>query len=211
MSERGRNWIESVPSPHSTRVNTPPTPEALSAVVRGDRAAREELVARWLPVVLRWCTCLGGPRVDPEDAAHDVMLVMLDRLPSLGDAGRYPQWLYGITRRVLAGHRRTAWVTRWLPIPLADWMFAAPTPRPASGRDELTAHVQRLIDGLPLHYREVLVLCEVEERSDVEVAEMLGVPLGTVKSRLRRARERFEAAARRSELHLALADLPEGG
>jgi RNA polymerase sigma-70 factor (ECF subfamily) len=44
------------------------------------------------------------------------------------------------------------------------------------------------LDELPLHHREVLVLCDLEERADSEVSEMLGVPKGTVKSRLRRAR-----------------------
>jgi RNA polymerase sigma-70 factor, ECF subfamily len=49
--------------------------------------------------------------------------------------------------------------------------------------------VQRAIDDLPVHYRETLLLCEVEEMSYREIAEILSVPIGTVMSRLARARK----------------------
>jgi RNA polymerase sigma-70 factor (ECF subfamily) len=49
--------------------------------------------------------------------------------------------------------------------------------------------VQRAIDGLPVHYREALLLCEVEEMSYREIAEILRIPIGTVMSRLARARK----------------------
>ena len=49
--------------------------------------------------------------------------------------------------------------------------------------------VQRAIDDLPVHYRETLLLCEVEEMSYQEIAEILSIPMGTVMSRLARARK----------------------
>jgi RNA polymerase sigma-70 factor (ECF subfamily) len=49
--------------------------------------------------------------------------------------------------------------------------------------------VQRAIDDLPVHYREALLLCEVEEMSYQEIAEILTIPIGTVMSRLARARK----------------------
>ena len=49
--------------------------------------------------------------------------------------------------------------------------------------------VQRAIDDLPAHYRETLLLCEVEEMSYQEIAEILTIPMGTVMSRLARARK----------------------
>ena len=49
--------------------------------------------------------------------------------------------------------------------------------------------VQRAIDDLPVHYREALLLCEVEEMSYLEIAEILSIPIGTVMSRLARARK----------------------
>ena len=58
--------------------------------------------------------------------------------------------------------------------------------------------VRNAIDQLPVAYREVLLLCEFEEMSYQEIAAMLGVPMGTVMSRLSRARSAFRDAVRRS-------------
>jgi RNA polymerase sigma-70 factor (ECF subfamily) len=54
--------------------------------------------------------------------------------------------------------------------------------------------MQRAIDDLPVHYRETLLLCEVEEMSYQEIAEILSIPIGTVMSRLARARKAVRAA-----------------
>jgi len=64
--------------------------------------------------------------------------------------------------------------------------------------------VQRAIDDLPVHYREALLLCDVEEMSYQEIAEILTIPMGTVMSRLARARK----AVRESLLSTAGAPLP---
>ena len=172
-----------------------PRPDTTTAAQRGDAGARELLFTTWLPVVLRWCAHLGGAGVDPEDAAHDVFLVVLRRLDRVYDEAHLPAWLFGVTRRMLAQHRRRAWVRRWVPGAVPD------PPDPAAGPARLAAvsqtgrAVQALLDAMPPTEREVLVLCLVEERSDREVSEMLGIPHGTVKSRIRRARARFLEAA----------------
>ena len=49
--------------------------------------------------------------------------------------------------------------------------------------------MERAIEELPMHYRETLLLCEVEEMSYLEIAEVLSIPIGTVMSRLARARK----------------------
>lgn len=174
-----------------------PTSSLIAHVRRGDRDARRELFELATPRVLAWCTHLGGPRVDAEDAAHDVLLRAMTALDRLEHPESFDAWLYGITRRVLAAHRRRAWIRRWLPGAVPD------APDPAKGPDGLAeladerAAVHRILDDLPEELREVLVLCDMEGNPDPTVAELLGIPTGTVKSRLRRARERFEAAVRR--------------
>ncbi len=170
----------------------------LPAVIAGDRAAGDKLYDLWGPVVLRWCARIGGPRVDEEDAAHDVFEHVFARLHTLRDPRAFPAWLFAATRRVVIDHRRRAWLRRWVPGLLPD--VADPQAEHRVERDDLARTVRDVVDALPADLREVLVLCEMEERNATEVAELVGVPLGTVKSRLRRARERFEAEARRRGL-----------
>jgi len=72
------------------------------AAAAGDDVATSRLGDRWLPVVLRWSNRLSGPKVDPEDAAHDAMMIVLRRLPDLRDPEAFPAWTYGILRRTIA-------------------------------------------------------------------------------------------------------------
>lgn len=151
------------------------------------------LFDQWLPVVLGWCKRLGSGRINAEDAAHDVFEIVLQRLSSLRDPSVFSSWLYGITRRVLAGHRRRAWFRKWLPGIEPEGIDEGPSPFRRAEQSEVAVRVQHALSQLTDAHREVLVLCDLEERADSEVAEMLGVPKGTVKSRLRRARINLRA------------------
>lgn len=166
----------------------------------GDLRARDELMDLALPQVLAWCRRLGGPRVDAEDAAHDALITALTRLDDLRDPDAFPSWLYGITRRTLAGHRRRAFVRRWVPGAPPEVADPGPSPAAEAELSETARRVQAALEALPPRQREVLVLHDLEERSDSEVAELLDVPKGTVKSRLRLARSRFRSIARQREL-----------
>lgn len=157
--------------------------------------AREAIFRDWLPVVLRWCSRLGGPYVDPEDAAHDILITVLTRMHTIRDPAAFPSWIFGVTRRTLAWHRRKAWVRRWVPGLAVELPSQDEAPEGVVASRELQRRVQALLEQLPAELREVLVLCDLEERPDEAVAELLGIPSGTVKSRLRRARQRFALIA----------------
>ena len=58
--------------------------------------------------MLRWAARLGGPAVDPEDIAQEVFIVVIRRLGDVDDLDRVSAWLYGVTRKVVAQHRRRA-------------------------------------------------------------------------------------------------------
>lgn len=165
---------------------------------QGDPSARDALVREWLPVVLRWCTSLGGPRVDPEEAAHDVLLVLVRNVGRVYDVNRLAPWLFGVTRRTVARHRRRAWFRRWVPGEPPDRADRAAGPARLYEISVTSQAVQACLDALPALDREILVLRLYEQRPDTEVAALLDVPVGTVKSRLHRARDRFmqEATAR---------------
>ncbi|MDP2312393.1 MAG: RNA polymerase sigma factor [Pseudomonadota bacterium] len=177
-----------------------PGPELLARVADGDREARRDLFEAWAPIVLRWCAHLGGPNVDPEDAAHDVLVTAMARLPSLVHPDRFDAWMFGITRRVLVSHRRSGWVRRWLPGLMGDIADPREGPGHITERHERAGRVRAALEEMPGELREVLVLCDLEERTDAAVSVLLGLPSGTVKSRLRRARVRFSELARRHGL-----------
>lgn len=172
-----------------------PSSELLQAVVAGNESARRALIQAWGPTVLAWCARLGGPGIDAEDAAQEVVLHLLDALPALSDARAFPAWLFRITRTVLARERRQAWVRRRRPGAPPD-ISSLDDPY----RDALAADVRAALEAMPQTLREVLVLCEVEARTDKEAAALLGIPPGTLKSRLRRARQAFEREVRRRGL-----------
>jgi RNA polymerase sigma-70 factor (ECF subfamily) len=173
-----------------------PSATLLDAVRRDDDAARVAFVRTWGPVVLRWCARLGGPGIDPEDTAHDVILQVLGNLGQLRAPEAFSTWLFQITRREVKRHRRRAWFRHWLPGARADAVDPGQDPT----RTDIVRKVQAALDALPAELREVLVLCDLEERPDPEVALLLAIPTGTVKSRLRRARVAFEGEARRRRI-----------
>ncbi len=172
----------------------------LASAQGGDEGALDVIAREWLPSVYAWCHRLGGPTVDAEDAAHEVLIIMCRRIGQVEGAGRLPSWLFGITRRVIANHRRKAWVRRWVPGATRE----QPDPRWGPEREAEANHTARVVwkalDELPAAQREVLVLCELEERTGSEVADLLAVPLGTVKSRLRAARQAFRSVMEREGL-----------
>lgn len=177
-----------------------PDPDLARAFVDGAPGARDALLDAWLPVVLRWAARLGGPAVDCEDAAQDVFIVVLRRLADVEDLEQFGPWLYGVTRRVVSQHRRRAWVRRWMPGASTEQATPEPGPEQGLASHQLGLVVQSILERLPAKQREVLVLCDLEERTAVEAAELIGVPTGTVKSRLRLGRQAFRRLAPEHDL-----------
>jgi RNA polymerase sigma-70 factor (ECF subfamily) len=172
-----------------------PTPELVRLARVGDPMDVDRLARAWLPHVYRWCHRLGGPGFDAEDAAHEVLVTMCRRLDTLADDEAFPSWLFGITRRTLANHRKRAWWRRWLPaVTVEDRASTEPDPEASADRIWATKRVWGALASLSEAHREVLVLVELEERSASEAAALLAIPIGTVKSRLRVAREALAEA-----------------
>jgi len=182
-----------------------PHHDLVRAAQRGDEAAQMRVVEQWAAKALAWCRRLGGPTIDAEDAAHDALITAIRRLPTLDDPARAEAWLYGIVRRTLAWHRRRSWWARWLP-GTSEAASSRPDAFADAARSQAARRVAALLDALPEAQREVLVVCVVEERTTVEAAALLGVPEGTIKSRLRLARERVRAMPDAAALAADLAE-----
>ena len=178
-----------------------PSPELIQRALDGDQLAFEAVISDSVPAVLGWCKRLGGPRVDPEDASHDILLLVVRRLPSLRDPQAYPAWLFQVTRKTLANLRRKMWFSSLLDREPAD---QRQNPEQLHAQAERIHRIQMLVDQLPLKQRQVVVLHDLEERSDTETAALLNIPKGTVKSRLRAGRLKLRQLALDAELWPAL-------
>ncbi len=171
------------------------------ALVSGDPDATARFYEAFLGDVLGWCRRLGGGLLDPEDAAHDVFVVALARIDSFQGRSTMRTWMFGVTRRVLANHRRRARTRqlreRLTPRGVIWGKDPGPNPAQATEAAQRQRQVHRCLDSLSRKHREVLVLCSLEGRTGREAAELLGVPEATVYSRLHYARAAFRDAAKR--------------
>ncbi len=163
----------------------------VAAAIGGDDEALQRLVSECLPHVITWSVRLCGMAADGEDCAHEAMIVVLRKLPELRDPEAFPYWLFGITRNVVRNQRRKAWLRNWLPGIVPDRPDPTPSPALRLATSQRARRVAELLDRLPEAQRVVLILCDLEDRSAPEAARLLGIPVGTVKSRLRLGRQRF--------------------
>jgi RNA polymerase sigma-70 factor (ECF subfamily) len=162
-----------------------------------DTARVRRLVTEHSGFVWRSLVRLGVPRSDAEDALQQVFLVAAGKLEAI-EPGRERAFLFGTAMRIASRARRTRDRRR-------EVLDGEPAERedPAPGADDLVdrararAALDAILDEMPLELRAVFVLFEIEQVTMAEIAALLDLPAGTVASRLRRAREHFQAATRR--------------
>jgi len=142
---------------------------------------------------------LGVRGVALEDAHQEVFLVVHRRLSSYDGRSSMPAWLFGICRRVAAAHRRKAHRRHEVSVD-PDWDIedVEADPEQALVRGQERREVERVLDMLDLDKRVVLVMYEIEGIECDRIAAQLGIPVGTVYSRLHAARRDFEKAMTRS-------------
>ena len=168
-----------------------PLSRAASARFRGMVDAHFQFIWRMLRGL-----GVGEPNVD--DAAQQVFLVASNKLESITE-GSERSFLFGTALGVAANVRRAQARDRER-IDDADF-HERPDDRPnpeqvAEGR-QARALLERFLDALPIELRTVFVLFELEGLTTAEIAELLDLPPGTAASRLRRAREEFQANVKR--------------
>ena len=133
-----------------------------------------------------WCHDAGLA----DDLVQETLLRALDRAAQLADPQRLRGWLCAILANCLKDHFRRA-----RPLEPLDEEMAAhgQSPEAASASAQLAARVRAEIERLPLGQRQVVTLIDLEGFSYAEVGQILEVPVGTVMSRLCRAREALRA------------------
>jgi RNA polymerase sigma factor (sigma-70 family) len=154
-----------------------------------DEASFSALVRRHGPLV--WGVCLRVLRShhDAEDAFQATFVVLARKAGSIKSRGLLANWLYGVaSRTALKAKSARAWRQA-----REQLMSAPPEPKaaPRDLWDEVQSVLERELNRLPDKYRAVIVLCDLEGKTRREAARELGVPEGTVASRLAAARNRL--------------------
>jgi RNA polymerase sigma factor (sigma-70 family) len=175
-------------------------------VEAGDPEAFAALVRRHGPMVYGVCRRILG-RDDPaDDAFQAVFVVLARRADRVRPREAVGNWLYGVAARTARAARAKAARRARREVPLAAATAAPPDPDLPDWA-ELLPHLDREVERLPDRYRLPVVLCELEGRPRREVARRLGVPEGTLSSRLAYARKLLAARLRRYRPALSAAGL----
>ena len=157
----------------------------------GEADAFDDLVARWHPSIWRYVRHIAGADDVADDLAQDVWLRVLRGLPRLKEPARIRAWIFGIARRVLMDRLRAKYVAP------AEADVNLDTLQHGGDDDELRQRIDDVevaLASLPTLEREVLTLFYLDDLSLVDIASIADVPVGTVKSRLFRARRLLRAA-----------------
>jgi RNA polymerase sigma-70 factor (ECF subfamily) len=167
------------------------TDDALMQRVReGDDDAFGEIVDRYKDSLVNYLTHLVRSRDRAEEVAQDAFVRLYRNASQYKQQERLGPYLFRIaTNLVVTEIRRERRWSLLLPRLYASTRQTAPSPDTNLFTSEIQRQVAAAIDRLPIHFRAPLVLFEVEEWSYDEIAKALDVRVGTVKSRISRARE----------------------
>jgi len=166
--------------------------ECMARVAAGDASALRDLYERHGRALLRFSSAMCRSKQAAEDMVHDTFVALLREPHSFDPAqGTVFGYLCGVLRHRVCRHFRQQ--KRWVALDVdSDTSPAhgsdAHNPADEIARSEIAAAFRRAMLELPLPHREVIALCDLEELPYATVAGILDCPVGTVRSRLHRAR-----------------------
>jgi len=165
----------------------------------GDREAFGELVEQYRDNVYRLAYRMCGNAYDADEAAQEAFVAAWRALPNFRGDAKFSTWLYRLTTNaaidVMRREKRHKTVGDGEMVDLAD---DADSPQETVERTEQQEAVQEALATLSEEYREVLLLRYMEELDYAEIAEVLQLPSGTVKSRINRAKAALKTALLKS-------------
>jgi len=175
--------------------------DLLEALRRREPSAAERLVATFGNRAYRLAANITGSRQDAEEVVQDAFWAVVRKIDTFRGESAFGSWLYRIVanaayqkRRARQSRSRDVSWDEVLPVfdeqsrhvvPMTDW---SPRVNDASVQTELRMALTAAIDRLPAAYRTVLVLRDVQGLSNAEIAELLGLTIPVVKTRVHRGR-----------------------
>ena len=168
--------------------------DLVERMATGNREAFAALFQRYHGLVYRFSVQMSGSRDLAEDVTQEVFIALAEnRARYRPERGSLKAYLYGIARHLVAQREKRSWSRREVHLDTlhADDAHVVATSFDPIGdlsRAQAMLALRRAILRLPRHYREVIVLCELNGLSYDEAAQALGCRVGTIRSRLNRAR-----------------------
>ncbi len=175
--------------------------ELIERFLRGDKASFDGLVSKYQGLVFNLCLKMLGDYYEALDVAQDIFLKVYESLRSFRGEAKFSTYLYRISinfckNRLKAIIRRRKKIAFSIDDPVNTQSGSMqrqlasqdPTPREKMEESEKEGLVIKALSSLSPEYKEIIVLKEIEGLKYEEIAEILSIGLGTVKSRLSRAR-----------------------
>lgn len=167
---------------------SPTDDELVAAAQAGDRDALDALLRRHLDLIHAICSRLAGNPADAADATQEALIAIVRGLPRFDRRAAARTWMYRVaTNACLDELRRRGRRPR---LGLDDTMAERPDPAPSLDRsvtDRLT--LDDALARLPEEFRVAVVLRDVQGMDYAQIAEVLQIPIGTVRSRIARGRQ----------------------
>ena len=170
----------------------------VDAARQGDQSAFEQLVKLYEKRVLALTTRMCKNPADAEEAAQEAFLSAWQGLPFFRGDASFSTWLYRLASNACVDllrregrHRSAAGPSLNDEEAAMDVADDAPSPHALAERAELRQQIEAGLSALPEEYRQVLILREMHQQTYDEIAEILSLDLGTVKSRINRGRKRL--------------------
>lgn len=166
------------------------------AVARSGEDNFEELVRRYQRPIIGYVFRMLGDYDAALDTTQEVFIKVYNSLDRYSSEYKFSTWLYRIAHNAAIDHmRRNSVNTQSLETESADGTYQLqiespnPTPEQDRERSEWRSQIDSVVKCLPTPYRDLILLRHAQDMSYDEIAEITGLPLGTVKNRLFRARE----------------------
>ncbi len=170
--------------------------ELVRTAVSGREAAFEELVRRYQRPIASYVYRMVGDYDAALDLTQEVFIKVYNSLSRYRSEFKFSTWIYKIAHNTAIDHLRRHTVRDQIMTadgdgPRSEIAIESRrlTPEQESEREERRSEIESVVQSLPAAYRELIVLRHSHDLSYDEIAEVTGLPLGTVKNRLFRARE----------------------
>lgn len=171
-------------------------PELVASAARGLEGSFEELVNRYQRPISAFVYRMVGDYDAALDLTQEIFIKVYASLARYRPEFKFSTWIYKIAHNAAIDHlRRTSSRERSLSVGAESDNYELPleseglTPEQQSEREERRGEIENVVRSLPTAYRELIVLRHSQDLTYEEIVEVTGLPLGTVKNRLFRARE----------------------